>query len=89
MYVLRYRDSSHSIPVSSQKVVSGRITTRLKESTAKYKVVQNCHPEKVTNKAKFKKHFFVMFPTIRPEQLKPKLKSQLLKVEKINRRLYN
>ena len=27
-----------------------------------------------------------MFPTIRPEQLKPKLKSQLLKVEKINRR---
>lgn len=54
MYVLRYRDSSHSIPVSSQKVVSGRITTRLKESTAKYKVVQNCHPEKVTNKAKFK-----------------------------------
>ena len=29
-----------------------------------------------------------MFPTIRPEQLKPKLKSQLLKVEKINRRLY-
>ena len=51
LYVLRYRDSSHSIPVSSQKVVSGRITTRLKQSTAKYMVVQNCHPEKVTNKA--------------------------------------
>ena len=36
---------------SSQKVVSGRITIRLKQSTAKYMVVQNCHPEKVTNKA--------------------------------------
>ena len=43
--------ASQSVPTAMLNVVSGRITTRFEERTAKYLVVQNCHPEKVTNKA--------------------------------------